>query len=376
MIVSYFTPFGESNMSAQLNSASILEQLKQLKDPLIGVPIGHKFKQDDIRLDGSVVHLRFLPGYHLNDQDVAGLYAQFQQLLEPLGATNVRLELITGVQIHKVQDGLKPIETVKNIIAVASGKGGVGKSTTAVNLAVALAQFGARVGVLDADIYGPSQPILLGVKGKPDINQKQQMVPPKAHGVWVNSFGFLIEENQAAIWRGPMVVQVMNQLLTMTAWPDLDYLIVDMPPGTGDIALSLAQKVPVVGSVIVTTPQDIALLDVRKGASMFEKVNVPVLGIVENMSVHICSHCGHAEHIFGEDGGKRLAQELQLDYLGGLPLDIKVRENSDRGTPIVESEQHSEISRIYQQLARKVAVNVSNLKKDMAHKFPSIVVKR
>lgn len=355
---------------------SILEQLQQIKDPLVGELIGHKLKSDSIRLEGTTVYVRFAPGYCLSIQDKENIQQQAVQLLLPLGIATVQIEFVDEVLRHKVQDGLKPIETIKNIIAVASGKGGVGKSTTAVNLAVALAQSGAKVGVLDADIYGPSQPLLLGVKGKPEINAKQYMLPPKAHGVWVNSFGFLIEENQAAIWRGPMVVQAMNQLLTLTDWPDLDYLIVDMPPGTGDIALSLVQKVPVVGAVIVTTSQDIALLDVRKGISMFQTVNVPVLGIVENMSVHICSQCGHVEHIFGEDGGKNLAQNFGLDYLGGLPLHIKVREQSDAGFPIVAKEPNSEVSCIYQQIARKVAINVSNQAKDMTHKFPPIVLKR
>lgn len=363
-------------MSAILSSHQVLSSLQSLQDPLIIETIGNKLKAEDIQIQGSTVGVRFTPGYFMTEADSKALQNQALNLLHPLGVTEVRLEVVNGVQKHKVQEGLKPIETIKNIIAVASGKGGVGKSTTAVNLAIALAQAGARVGVLDADIYGPSQPLLLGVKGKPEMDKNQHMIPPKAHGVWVNSFGFLIDENQAAIWRGPMVVQAMNQLLSLTAWPDLDYLIVDMPPGTGDIALSLAQKVPVVGAVVVTTPQDIALLDVRKGASMFQTVNVPILGIVENMSVHICSNCGHAEHIFGADGGKQLAEKLGVDYLGGLPLALKVREQSDAGMPIVAQLPENEISLIYQQMARKLMLNVSRLAKDMTHKFPPIVVKR
>ncbi|MDY3332068.1 MAG: iron-sulfur cluster carrier protein ApbC [Pelistega sp.] len=363
-------------MSVTLSPQQVLAALQSLQDPLIIETIGHKLKAEDIRISGTVVHVRLTPGYFLTETDRKALQNQALTLLHSQGVTEVHLEVVNGVQKHKVQDGLKPIETIKNIIAVASGKGGVGKSTTAVNLAVALAQSGARVGVLDADIYGPSQPLLLGVKGKPGMDSNNHMIPPQAHGVWVNSFGFLIEENQAAIWRGPMVVQAMNQLLSLTAWPDLDYLIVDMPPGTGDIALSLAQKVPVVGAVIVTTPQDIALLDVRKGASMFQTVHVPILGVVENMSVHICSNCGHAEHIFGTDGGKHLAEKLDVSYLGGLPLALSVREQSDSGIPIVAKAPDSEISLIYQQMARKLMLNVSNLPKDMAHKFPPIVVKR
>ncbi|NEN76077.1 iron-sulfur cluster carrier protein ApbC [Pelistega sp. NLN82] len=363
-------------MSATLNSTHILEQLKVIKDPLIGEVIGHNIKASDIHITGTSVAIQFDLGYYLSTEEQQDIQKQCIECLSPLGISQVNVSFIGGVQIHKVQDGLKPIETIKNIIAVASGKGGVGKSTTSVNLAVALAQSGARVGILDADIYGPSQPLLLGVKGKPELNAKQHMIPPKAHGVWVNSFGFLVEENRAAIWRGPMVVQAMNQLLSLTEWPDLDYLIVDMPPGTGDIALSLAQKVPVVGAVIVTTPQDIALLDVRKGVSMFQTVNVPVLGIVENMSVHICSQCGHAEHIFGQDGGKALAESQSIDYLGGLPLDIKVREQSDGGVPIVAADPQSKISLIYRQMARRLALNIASLQKDTTHKFPPIVIKR
>ncbi|NOL49125.1 iron-sulfur cluster carrier protein ApbC [Pelistega europaea] len=363
-------------MTVSLNPSIVLTQLQSLKDPLVGEVIGHLLKEEDIRVHGSSVFVQLTPGYYLSPSEEEALQQQALVLLQPLGVSEVRLSVVNGVQQHKVQDGLRPLKHVKNIIAVASGKGGVGKSTTAVNLAVALAQSGAKVGVLDADIYGPSQPLLLGVKDKPELDAQQHMIPPYAHGVYVNSFGFLIEDDKAAIWRGPMVVQAMNQLLNLTAWPDVDYLIVDMPPGTGDIALSLVQKVPIIGVVIVTTPQDIALLDVRKGVNMFQTVNIPVLGIVENMSVHICSNCGHVEHIFGEDGGKKFAQQLGIPSIGALPLHIRVREQSDSGFPIVAQEPQSDVGLIYRQMARKLALNVTKLPKDMTHKFPPIVVKR
>lgn len=375
-LILILTPIIGILMTVSLNPTNVLVQLQQLTDPLVGEVIGRCLKQDDIRIDGASVHIQLTPGYCLAPSEITALQQQAHNLLQPLGVAEVHLKVVNGVYKHKVQDGLRPLDKIKNIIAVASGKGGVGKSTTAVNLAVALAQSGAKVGVLDADIYGPSQPLLLGVKGKPELDAQQQMIPPFAHGVWVNSFGFLIEDDRAAIWRGPMVVQAMNQLLNLTAWPDLDYLIVDMPPGTGDIALSLVQKVPVVGAVIVTTPQDIALLDVRKGVNMFQTVNVPVLGIVENMSMHICSQCGHIEHIFGEDGGIKLAQQLGVPSIGALPLHIRVREQSDNGVPIVAQEPNSDVGLIYQQMARKLALNISKLSRDMTHKFPPVVVKR
>lgn len=363
-------------MSVNASINDLLNVLKNLKDPVSGDFIGHKVKETDISLHGQNATIRFKPGYYCTAADKQAIEQQAAQLLAPVGITSVQLNWLDGVVKHKVQDGLRPIDKINNIIAVSSGKGGVGKSTTAVNLAIALAQSGARVGILDADIYGPSQPLLLGLRGKPALDENKHMVPPHAHGVCVNSFGFLLNDDQAAIWRGPMVVQALNQLLTLTAWPELDYLVVDMPPGTGDIALTMAQKIPVAGSVIVTTPQDMALLDVRKGVDMFNKVNVPILGIVENMSVHICSNCGHVEHIFGEDGGELMARKLDLPYLGGLPLNMKVREQSDAGTPIVALDPQAEVSQIYHQIARKVAINVSNQPLDMAHKFPPIVVKQ
>lgn len=362
-------------MSVNVSANDVLNVLSGLKDPIIGEPIGHKIKANDIVLDGSKATIRFKPGYFCSAADQGAIQQQIEQLLVSQGITSVQLNWVNGVEKHKVQDGLKPIETIKNIIAVASGKGGVGKSTTSVNLAIALAQSGANVGILDADIYGPSQPLLLGLRGKPELDENKHMIPPKAHGVYVNSFGFLLNDDQAAIWRGPMVVQALNQLLSLTAWPELDYLIVDMPPGTGDIALSMAQKIPVAGSVIVTTPQDLALLDVRKGVDMFNKVNVPILGIVENMSVHVCSKCGHEEHIFGEHGGENMAATLKLPYLGGLPLAMQVREFSDAGKPIVSADPQADASQRYRLIARKVAINVSNQPLDMAHKFPPIVVK-
>jgi ATP-binding protein involved in chromosome partitioning len=258
---------------------------------------------------------------------------------------------------------------------VASGKGGVGKSTTAVNLALALAADGARVGVLDADIYGPSVPLMLGIDGKPVSHDNKTMEPLTGYGIEANSIGFMIEPDSPMIWRGPMVTQALEQLLRQTNWGDLDYLVVDMPPGTGDVALTLSQKVPVVGAVIVTTPQDVALLDARKGLKMFEKVNVPVLGVVENMAMHVCTHCGHVEHIFGEGGGRRMAEQYGVAWLGSLPLALSIREQADAGTPTVVSQPDSEAAGLYRAIARKLAAAVAALPRDMAGKLPDVVVR-
>jgi ATP-binding protein involved in chromosome partitioning len=274
-----------------------------------------------------------------------------------------------------VQRGVKLLPNVRNIIAVASGKGGVGKSTTAVNLALALAAEGATVGLLDADIYGPSQPMMMGVSGKPESHDGKTMEPLENHGVQVASIGFMIDPDQPMVWRGPMVTQALQQLLEQTNWRDLDYLVVDMPPGTGDIQLTLSQKVPVTGAVIVTTPQDIALLDARKGLKMFEKVGIPILGIVENMSVHVCSQCGHAEPIFGEGGGEKMCADYGADFLGKLPLAMAIREQADSGKPTVVSDPDGTLAMIYKEIARKIAVRVAEKAKDMSSKFPSIVVK-
>jgi len=291
------------------------------------------------------------------------------------GAGDVRVNVFSKIVAHSVQRGVKLLPNVGNIIAVASGKGGVGKSTTAVNLALALAAEGATVGLLDADIYGPSQPMMMGVSGKPESHDGKTMEPLENHGVQVASIGFMIDPDQPMVWRGPMVTQALQQLLEQTNWRDLDYLVVDMPPGTGDIQLTLSQKVPVTGAVIVTTPQDIALLDARKGLKMFEKVGIPILGIVENMSVHVCSQCGHAEPIFGEGGGEKMCADYGADFLGKLPLAMAIREQADSGKPTVVSDPDGTLAMIYKEIARKIAVRVAEKAKDMSSKFPSIVVK-
>jgi ATP-binding protein involved in chromosome partitioning len=283
--------------------------------------------------------------------------------------------VFSKIVAHSVQRGVKLLPNVRNIIAVASGKGGVGKSTTAANLALALAAEGATVGLLDADIYGPSQPMMMGVSGKPESHDGKTMEPLQAHGLQIASIGFMIDPDQPMVWRGPMVTQALQQLLELTNWRDLDYLVVDMPPGTGDIQLTLSQKVPVTGAVIVTTPQDIALLDARKGLKMFEKVGIPILGIVENMSMHVCSQCGHAEAIFGEGGGEKMCADFGVDFLGKLPLAMTIREQSDSGKPPVVAEPDGTVAQLYKQIARKVAVSVAEKAKDMSSKFPSIVVK-
>jgi ATP-binding protein involved in chromosome partitioning len=290
------------------------------------------------------------------------------------GVDNVSANVTVKIVAHTVQRGLKVLPNVKNIVAVSSGKGGVGKSTVAVNLALALAAEGASVGMLDADIYGPSQPTMLGITGKPDSVDGKSLEPLVGHGIQASSIGFLIDPDQPMVWRGPMVTQALQQLLTQTNWKDLDYLIVDMPPGTGDVALTLSQQVPVTGAVIVTTPQDIALIDARKGFRMFEKVGVPVVGLVENMAIHVCSMCGHAEHIFGAGGAQKMAADFGVEVLGSLPLDIRIREQADSGRPTVVAEPESDIANTYKAIARKVAVRIAEKAKDMSLKMPAIKV--
>ena len=286
----------------------------------------------------------------------------------------VTVNVTSKIVAHSVQRGIKLMPNVKNIIAVASGKGGVGKSTTAANLALALAAEGAAVGILDADIYGPSQPMIMGISGRPETVDGKTMEPLENHGLQVSSIGFMIDPDEPMVWRGPLVTQALQQLLGQTNWRDLDYLIVDMPPGTGDVQLTLSQKVPVTGAVIVTTPQDIALLDARKGLKMFEKVGIPILGIVENMSIHICSNCGHAEHIFGEGGGQKMCADFGVDFLGGLPLTMTIRQQADSGTPTVVAEPDGQIAGLYKDIARKVAIKVAEKAKDMTSKFPTITI--
>ncbi len=290
------------------------------------------------------------------------------------GMGKVTVNVASKIVSHSVQRGVKLIPEVKNIIAVASGKGGVGKSTTAVNLALALAAEGASVGILDADIYGPSQPTMLGITGRPESRDGKTLEPMMGHGLQAISIGFLIDVDTPMVWRGPMVTQALEQLLKDTRWQGVDYLVVDLPPGTGDIQLTLAQKVPVTGAVIVTTPQDIALIDARKGLKMFEKVGIPIIGIVENMSTHICSNCGHEEHIFGAGGADKMCRDYNTEFLGALPLDIHIREQTDSGKPTVVADPDGRSAEIYRRIARRVAVKISEQAKDMSSKFPNIVI--
>ena len=292
------------------------------------------------------------------------------------GVSRLNLDISTQIIRHAVQKGVQPLKEVKNVIAVASGKGGVGKSTTAVNLALALQAEGAAVGIMDADIYGPSLPRMIGASGKPESKDGKSMEPVVSHGLQTISIGYLVDEEAPMIWRGPMVTSALLQLINDTRWQGLDYLIVDLPPGTGDVQLTLAQKVPVSGAVIITTPQDIALLDARKGLKMFEKVGVPVLGVVENMSTHICSRCGHEEHIFGEGGGKRLAGQYGITLLGSLPLDAAIREQADSGNPTLVADPGGRLAAVYRDMARHTAAQLARRPRDFSHKFPNIVVEK
>ena len=329
----------------------------------------------NIKIDGDQVALELELGYPAASQVEMLRALAASAVLELPGVEGVAIRAYSKIVSHTVQRGLKVMPNVKNIIAVASGKGGVGKSTTAVNLALALSAEGASVGILDADIYGPSQPMMLGVSGRPVSHDDKSMEPLENHGVQVSSIGFMIDPDEPMVWRGPMVTGALQQLLEQTNWRDLDYLIVDMPPGTGDIQLTLSQKVPVTGAVIVTTPQDIALLDARKGLKMFEKVGIPIIGVVENMSTHICSNCGHHESIFGEGGGEKMCRDFGVDFLGKLPLTLSIREQTDSGVPTVVAEPDGQAAGIYKDIARKVAIKVAEQARDMTAKFPTIVVK-
>jgi ATP-binding protein involved in chromosome partitioning len=327
-----------------------------------------------IGLDKDQVNVKLELGYPALSYHNELKSALATHLNEQIGLTEVIVDIETKIATHAVQQNLKPHANIKNIIAIASGKGGVGKSTTAVNLALALSAEGAQVGILDADIYGPSIPTMLGLSGLPESRDKKTMMPKEAFGIQTMSIGYLVEADQAVIWRGPMVTNALQQLLRDTNWRDLDYLIIDLPPGTGDIQLTLSQQIPVSGAIIVTTPQDIALIDAQRGLAMFNKVNVPVLGVVENMSMHICTHCGHAEPIFGEGGGKLMAETNHVDFLGALPLDINIRFNADSGHPTVIAEPDSQAAQMYKAIARKASAKLAIKAKDFSKKFPTIVI--
>jgi len=348
--------------------------LKDVVDPNTGKDFFATKSARNVTVENGTVSLDIELGYPAKTQ-IEPIRKMVSARLRAIpGVDAVKVNVASRIVSHAVQRGVKLIPGVKNIVAVASGKGGVGKSTTAVNLALALAAEGARVGVLDADIYGPSQPMMLGITGRPESRDGKSLEPMTGHGLQAISIGFLIDVDTPMVWRGPMVTQALEQLLTQTHWQDVDYLVVDMPPGTGDIQLTLAQKVPVTGAIIVTTPQDIALIDARKGLKMFEKVGIPILGIVENMSTHICSNCGHEEHIFGAGGAERMAKEYGIELLGSLPLDIAIREQADSGKPTVVADPDGRVAEIYRAIARRVAVRIAERQKDMSMKFPNIVV--
>jgi ATP-binding protein involved in chromosome partitioning len=352
------------------------DALRAVQDPHTGQDFITSKALKNLQISGGDVAFDIALGYPAQSQVPALRRALVAAARTVPGVDNVSVNIDTRVIAHAVQRGVLLLPQVKNIIAVASGKGGVGKSTTAVNLALALAAEGARVGLLDADIYGPSQPMMMGVEGRPASEDGKTMEPLQNYGVQVMSIGFLVNQDEAMIWRGPMATQALEQLLRQTNWKDLDYLIIDMPPGTGDIQLTLSQRVPITGAVIVTTPQDIALLDAKKGIRMFEKVGVPILGIVENMAVHVCSQCGHVEHIFGADGGRKLAEQYHMDYLGALPLDINIRLQADNGRPTVVAEPEGEVASLYKKVARSVAAKVAQQAKDFSSKFPTISISK
>ena len=356
------------------NEAALLEALKTVVDPNTGKDLVSTRLLKNLRIDGADVSFDVELGYPAQSQLPALRSALIEAARRVPGVGNVSANLGWKVTAHEVQRGVKLLPGVKNIVAIASGKGGVGKSTTTVNLA--LAAEGAAVGILDADIYGPSQPMMMGIAGRPESSDGKTMAPMRNHGVEVMSIGFMVDADNPMIWRGPMVTQALEQLLRQTNWGDLDYLIVDMPPGTGDIALTLSQRVPLTGAVIVTTPQDIALLDAKKGLKMFEKVGVPILGVVENMAVHVCSNCGHVEHIFGADGGRRMAAQYDVEYLGALPLDLRIREQADSGRASVVAQPDGEIATLYKSMARRVAVAIAQRAKDFSSKFPTITVSK
>jgi ATP-binding protein involved in chromosome partitioning len=359
---------------SQVNEARVRQALAAVQDPHTGSDIVSGGALRAVGIDGARVSVDVQLAYPAAGWQAA-LAAEVEGVLKALPEVESAVATVSfRVYAHQVQKELSPLPGVRNIVAVASGKGGVGKSTTAVNLALALRAEGASVGVLDADVYGPSLPLLTGTSGKPDSPDGQNFNPKRNHGLQIMSIGYMIEDDTPVIWRGPMVTQALMQLATNTLWEDLDYLIIDFPPGTGDIALTLAQRIPMSAAVIVTTPQDIALLDAKKALKMFEKVEVPVLGIIENMSTHVCSNCGHEEPIFGAGGGERMAQLYGKPLLGSLPLDIRIRSDADAGTPSVAANPQSELAQRYRHIARSLAAKLSLQARNKTIQFPKIVI--
>jgi ATP-binding protein involved in chromosome partitioning len=357
-----------------ISQAEVETALGQVINPDTGASFVAGKTVKNVRVEGDAVSVDIVLGYPAKTVLESVREAVASTLRALPGVGRVTVNVASKIVPHAVQRGVKLVPNVKNIVAVASGKGGVGKSTVAANLALGLAAEGASVGMLDADIYGPSQPTMLGIRGRPESRDGKSIEPMVGHGVQAMSIGFLIDTETPMVWRGPMVTQALEQLLNETRWRDVDYLVVDLPPGTGDIQLTLAQRVPVTGAVIVTTPQDIALLDARKGLKMFEKVNIPILGIVENMSVHVCPNCGHESHIFGAGGAARMAKDYDVEVLGSVPLDIDIREQADSGQPTVIAAPESRAAQIYRQIARRVAIKIADRQQDHSAAFPKIVV--
>ncbi|BBP46072.1 iron-sulfur cluster carrier protein [Thiosulfatimonas sediminis] len=366
--------FGGSDTLDEALQNAIETQIKKVQIPLTEQDILSLKALKAMHLKGSTLSLEISLPFPCRslwpsiEQNLAHQLSQLEQI------DKVHIAFSTNVVAHDVQKGTTPMPNIKNIIAIASGKGGVGKSTTSVNLALALQQEGAQVGILDADIYGPSIPTMLNIKDKPQTKDGKSMQPLYAYGLQVMSIGALIEDDSPMIWRGPIVTQTLTQLLKETNWDALDYLIIDLPPGTGDVQLTLAQQIPVTGGVIVTTPQQVALMDAQKGLKMFQKVEIPVLGIIENMSTHICSNCGHEEAIFGANGGKSMAEKYHVDFLGSLPLDKRIREEADQGSPTVTAEPNSEIANKYRHMGHQISAKIGVKKRNYANLFPNIVV--
>jgi ATP-binding protein involved in chromosome partitioning len=362
-------------MGAEASESAIQAKLETFIDPYSKQSLANTKAIQKIEKAADKVRIHLTLGYPMASVQARYISDLTAFLADIVSAENLSIEIKSDITPHAGTRGLKSFTNIKNMIAVASGKGGVGKSTTAVNLAIALSQAGARVGILDADIYGPSQPMMLGGENSKEAKEQKVLLPVIRHGIQSMSIGYLIDEKTAMIWRGPMVTMALQQLLNDTQWDHLDYLIIDLPPGTGDIQLTLSQKIPLSGAVIVTTPQDLSLLDARRAYEMFIKVHVPVLGVIENMSTHICTQCGHEESIFGEGGGDRFAQQYDIRLLGSLPLDSKIRAQTDAGTPPVAADPESKVAHIYRDIALQVAARLSLQQKDYSHKFPNIIVK-